>query len=193
MRKIKCQFALTKRQEGREVRKVRREMRQNTFSKCKRRNVGSLRRCVVVAIKCLASSLPTPAPSGVEVSGSSSGSNSVAATNNAQIWRNATHRIDCRFISIRCVSIYLSPVVGNWNCISKRLLSASSTSASTSSTSSTSPLLLQLQRFIVLCFLLLSLSLSLSLLSFCFAVIGAIAPGNHCQQLMKAIVGVAAF
>lgn len=37
-------------------------------------------------------------------------------------------------------------------------------------------------------FLLLSLFLGL-----CFAVIGAIAPGNHCQQLMKAIVGVAAF
>lgn len=95
MRKIKCQFALTKRQEGREGRRGKQlEMRQNTFSKCKRRNVASLRRCVVVAIKCLASSLPTPAPSGVEVSGSSSGSNSVAATNNAQIWRNATQRIE---------------------------------------------------------------------------------------------------
>lgn len=77
--------------------------------------------------------------------------------------RNASNRIDCRFISIRCVSIYLSPVVGNWNCISQRLLSASSTSASTSFSSSTSPLLLQLQRFIVLCFLLLSLSLFLGL------------------------------
>lgn len=108
MRKIKCQFALTKRQEGRERRRGKQlEMRQNTFSKCKRRNVASLRRCVVVAIKCLASSFPTPAPSGVEVSGSSSGSNSVAATNNAQIWRNASNRLPIHFNSL-CFDLFIT-------------------------------------------------------------------------------------
>lgn len=134
-----------KRQEGMEAGRVeggtQLKMRQNTFSKCKRRNVASLR-CVVVAIKCLASSLPTPAPSGARVEVVAAGA--AAATQwQPQIMpkygatqRNATHRIDCRFISIRCVSIYLSPVVGNWNCISQRLLSSSSTSSSFASATS---------------------------------------------------------
>lgn len=196
MRKIKCQFALTKRQEGREVRKVRREMRQNTFSKCKRRNVASLRRCVVVAIKCLASSLPTPAPSGVEVSGSSSGSNSVAATNNAQIWRNATqrnasNRLPIHFNSL-CFDLFIT-------CRWKLKLHFAAASFCVfyfcfhflfvfyfSFAFPTAAFHCALLFAVV--FLLLSLFLGL-----CFAVIGAIAPGNHCQQLMKAIVGVAAF
>lgn len=90
MRKIKCQFALAKkgrREEGASNWRCDKTPSQNASDE-------TLPRCVVVAIKCLASSLPTPAPSEVEVSGSSSGSNSVAATNNAQIWRNATQRIE---------------------------------------------------------------------------------------------------
>lgn len=128
----------------------------------------------------------------------SRGSNSVAATNNAQIWRNATQRIESiadsfqfavfRFIYHLSLEIEIAFRSGFFLRLLLRL-----------------PLPLRLLlllclcncnfslRFIVLCFLLLSLSLSRSLLSFCFAVIGAIAPGNHCQQLMKAIVGVAAF
>lgn len=101
MRKIKCQFALAKkgrREEGASNWRCDKTPSQNASDE-------TLPRCVVVAIKCLASSLPTPAPSGVEVSGSSSGSNSVAATNNAQIWRNATQRIESNRLPIHFNSL----------------------------------------------------------------------------------------
>lgn len=126
-----------------------------------------------------------------------SGSNSVAATNNAQIWRNASNRLPIHFNSL-CFDLFIT-------CRWKLKLHFAAASfcvfvfyfvfhflfvfyfffASATATS----------RCVSLCsaFCCFLLSLSWSLLSFCFAVIGAIAPGNHCQQLMKAIVGVAAF
>lgn len=49
----------------------------------------------------------------------------------------------------------------------------------------------ELFRFTVLCFCFCFVSVFVFV--GLFFAIGAIAPGNHCQQLMKAIVGVAAF
>lgn len=164
-------------------------MRQNTFSKCKRRNVASLR-CVVVAIKCLASSLPTPAPSGgrVEVVAAATQWKPQITPKYGTTQRNASNRLPIHFNSL-CFDLFIT-------CRWKLKLHFAAASFFVFYF-----VFLCLCNFtlcfIVLCFLLLSfcfsLSVSLPLLSFCLAVIGAIAPGNHCQQLMKAIVGVAAF
>lgn len=148
-----------KRQEGTEKGRTeggtQLKMRQNTFSKCKRRNVASLR-CVVVAIKCLASSLPTPAPSGARVE-----VGAAAATQwQPQITpkygatqRNASNRLPIHFNSL-CFDLFIT-------CRWKLKLHFAAASFFVFYF-----VFLYLcnfsLRFIVLCFLLLSFCLSLS-------------------------------
>lgn len=181
MRKIKCQFALAARgraEAGKgKPRQLPGELRQNTFSKCRATINASWWQ--LNAWQGFASPSPSPcSSSSLEESPSA-----LAATNNAQIWRNATHRrnrLPIHFNSL-CFDLFIT-------CRWKLKLHFAS------------GFLLPLPPFSLcpicsLCVLpcaLLILSLSL-FLSRCFTVIGAIAPGNHCQQLMKAIVGVAAF
>lgn len=165
------------------------ELQQNTFSKCRAtinaswwqlnawQGFASPSPCSLLLLLLLVSPQATRSHSAV------------AATNNAQIWRNATHRrnrLPIHFNSL-CFDLFITC---RWK------LKLHFASGFLLSLPLSLPLLPRpLPHLFSLCLASCSAySLSLSLaLSRCFTVIGAIAPGNHCQQLMKAIVGVAAF
>lgn len=148
-------------EEGRTEGGTQLKMRQNTFSKCKRRNVASLR-CVVVAIKCLASSLPTPAPSGarVEVVAAATQWQPQITPKYGATQRNASNRLPIHFNSL-CFDLFIT-------CRWKLKLHFAAASFFVFYFVFLCRCLCNFSlRFIVLCFLLLS-SLSLSLF-FCFS------------------------